>query len=301
MNQLKRILICLDNSDTDDFILKFCMNIFQKLHCEDLYFLHVAKSLDIPKDLVKKYPDLIAPVDEAAKKNLAFQINKYFKPEQYQIDVLEGDITSEILKYTKRKNVDLLVMGHKKGEGTSDVIQRKIAKLSNTSLLLIPENEFILPPIVVPVDFSECSAMAMELALLIAKINQVNIILHHVYHVPAGYHKTGKNFEEFARIMEQNAEKDYKKFIDKIDTTGVDVTAEYTLDDDDNNAEKITEFARKKKAGLIVIGSKGRTAMASLIIGSVAEKVISLNKDIALLIVKGKKENMDFLDAISKL
>ena len=301
MNQLKRILICLDNTETDEYILKFSQNIFHKLKCEALYFLHVAKSLDIPDELIKKYPDLIAPVDEAAKRNLTFRIDNYFEQGQYQIEVLEGDIISEILKYTKRKNVDLLVMGHKKGSGTSDVIQRKIAKLSYTSLLLIPEEEVTLSPVLVPVDFSKNSAEALQLAVLIAEINQVEIVAQHVYQVPSGYHKTGKSHEEFAEIMEQNAREEFKKFTKSINTKGITINDHYTLDGDSNHADNITEFAKQINAGLIIVGSRGRTAMASLIMGSVAEKVISLNKNIPLLIVKDKNENMDLLDAIFNL
>lgn len=301
MNQLKRILICLDNTETDEYILKFSRNIFHKLNCEALYFLHVAKSLDIPNELIKKYPDLIAPVDEAVKRNLTFRIDTYFKQGEYQIDILEGDITSEILKYTKRKNVDLLVMGHKKGSGTSDVIQRKIAKLSYTSLLLIPEEEVTLNPILVPVDFSKNSAEALQFATLIAGINQVEIIAQHVYQVPSGYHKTGKSYEEFAEIMEQNAREEFKRFTESLATNNVNISDHYTLDGDSKHADNITDFAKKINAGLIVVGSKGRTAMASLIMGSVAEKVISLNKDIPVLIVKDKNENMDLFDALFNL
>ncbi|MFW5760753.1 MAG: universal stress protein [Cyclobacteriaceae bacterium] len=301
MNQLKRILICLDNSETDEYILKFSKIVFDTFTCESLYFLHVAKSLDLPEEVIKKYPDLIAPVDEAVAHNLSFRINQYFEPNQYHIGLVEGDITTEILKYTKRKNVDLLVMGHKKGQGTSDVIQRRIAKLSNASLLLVPEYEIYLHPIVVPVDFSINSAMALNLAISFAKINQAEIFTLHVYHIPSGYHKTGKSYEEFAQVMENNAREDYKKFIAGIDKQGVKISDHYLLDDDHKNADKITEFVKQKNAGLIIIGSKGRTAMASLIIGSVAEKVIYLNKAIPVLIVKDKNKNMDLLEAISKL
>lgn len=301
MNKIKRILICLDDSETDEYILQFCQNIFHKIKCEALYFLHVAKSLDIPEELEKKYPDLIAPVDEAVERNLTFRINKYFNPGQYHIDVIEGDIPREILKFTKRKNVDLLVMGHKKGEGTSDVIQRKVAKLSYTSLMLVPEKEITLHPIVVPVDFSKNSIMAMQLAILIAEVNQVEVMAHHVYSVPTGYHKTGKSYEEFAKIMENNCSNDFQKFMSQFDTKGVKISTHFTLDEDRKPADRVTEFAKRSEAGLIVLGSKGRTAMASLILGSVAEKVISLNKDIPLLIAKDKDENLGLLEAIFKL
>lgn len=301
MNPLKRILICLDNSETDEYILRFSHNLFKKAEVEVIYFIHVAKSLDIPDEVAKKYPDLIAPVDEAVKRNFAFRINNYFEKDSYQLDVLEGDITREILKFSKRKRVDLLIMGHKSGKGTSDVIQRKLAKLSHISLLMIPEKEQTLQPIVVPIDFSKNSVRALEQAIEIAKLNQVEIIAHHVYNVPSGYHKTGKSYEEFAQIMEQNSREEFKNFIEKFDTQGVSIKDEYSLDDDQNHADKISGFAFNKNAGLIVIGSRGRTAMASLILGSVAEKVISLHKETPLLIVKDKNENMDLIDAIFNL
>jgi nucleotide-binding universal stress UspA family protein len=301
MNPIKRILICLDNSETDEFILRYSQNILKKANVDAIYFLHVAKSLDIPEDVAAKYPDLLAPLDEAVKQNFTFRINNYFEKDSYQIDILEGGITKEILKHAKRKKIDLLIMGHKNGKGTSDVIQRKIAKISNTSLLLIPEIEIVLHPIVVPIDFSKNSAGAMEQAITIAKLNQVEILAHHVYYVPSGYHKTGKSYEEFAKIMEQNAKEEFKVFIEEFDTEGVKISEHYSLDDNNNPADKISEFAKSKNTGLIIIGSRGRTAMASMVLGSVAEKVISLNKETPLLIIKDKDENMDLLDAIFNL
>ena len=49
------------------------------------------------------------------------------------------------------------------------------------------------------------------------------------------------------------------------------------------------------------MGSKGRTASASILLGSVAEKLVQANNEIPMLILKKKGENMGFFEALFKI
>ena len=46
------------------------------------------------------------------------------------------------------------------------------------------------------------------------------------------------------------------------------------LDTSDNPADAITEYAKQANIDLIVMGTNGRGAMAQLLVGSVAERVV---------------------------
>lgn len=216
---------------------------------------------------------------------------------------MEGNVTETILKYAHVKNVDLIVIGKKSGLAGSGVVDRRVTRIAHCSVALIPESlPEKLQRIVVPVDYSETSMMSLQQAIYIARKNEFpEIMCVHTYSVPSGYHTTGKSFDQFAEIMKENARREYETYTESLDTKGVKITCHYVLDEHNNPAEKIYQFAVKQKANLIVLGSKGRTAMASIILGSVSEKVINYNKHLPMMVVKDKARNMDFVDALLKV
>jgi len=56
-----------------------------------------------------------------------------------------------------------------------------------------------------------------------------------------------------------------------------------------NPSQEILKSAREMEADLIVIGSRGRTGIEKLLLGSVAEKVV-LQSPIPVLMIKGDGE-----------
>src|SRR5690606_9285137 len=122
---------------------------------------------------------------------------------------------------------------------------------------------------------------------------------YHLYEVPQGYTKTGKSYDEFSEIMRSNAETAYHQFIQKNNLRKS--LCELGLKGRGNRAQHLLDAAKKDEADLIIIGSRGRTDSAALLIGSVAEKLIDINNEIPMLVLKKKGENMQFLDALFRL
>ena len=52
---------------------------------------------------------------------------------------------------------------------------------------------------------------------------------------------------------------------------------------------------------MLLVGSQGRTAAASLLLGSVSEKMLHYENHIPLLVVKEKGGNLGFFEALFKL
>src|SRR5690606_23842167 len=149
--------------------------------------------------------------------------------------------------------------------------------------------------VMVPVDFSSYSILSLEFAQAITN-DPGKIKCYHIYEVPAGYTKTGKSFKEFSEIMLQNAQKDYQAFIEKHGLPEYDCS--FIQKNDRNRAKILMKSAKNEGVDFIIIGSRGRTNSASLLIGSVAEKLIHLNNKIPMLVLKKKGENMRFLEAL---
>ncbi len=305
MYKISRVLVAVDLSTIDDTLIQYVSRLSNNMALDKVYFLHVVKKLELPEEIVEKYPDMIAPVDESIKKEIQFAIeNCPIKiAVDYEIDVVEGHPVEQIIKWSKVKETDTIFLGRKTRDHGEGIISSKIVKLSLCTVAFIPEK---LPPaltkVIVPVDFSSTSKLALEFALRISKINEnLNVICLNVYNVPSGYHYTGKTYEEFADIMKNNAKRNFERFIKDIDTEGARVESKFVLDEDDNVPRVIYNVVKKENVNGIIMGSKGRTDIASILVGSVAEKIMRIEKDTPLFIVKGKKHNMDFMDAIMKI
>ncbi len=130
--------------------------------------------------------------------------------------------------------------------------------------------------ILVPVDFSECSDRAVELALDIARTNDAQLILVHAVHIPPTYYAAASEgfalplMDEIESAEKASLEELFERLkekhpkVDRLLVRG-------------NPWQKIIEMAAKRDADLIVMGTQGRTGLAHVFLGSVAEKVIRLS------------------------
>jgi len=306
MDNIKRVLVALDLTEMDEVLIRYVARLNTYMQLEQIYFFNVLKSLEIPEKIIEKYPNLVAPMDEATKKEIQFTIDSEIGDQlktKYEIKVTDGHVAEKILKWSKIKEVDMIVMGRKSGLNGEGIASGKVVKLAPCSVALIPEAlPDMFKKVVVPIDYSKSSNLALEMALNIAsKVPDLKITCLNIYEVPTGYHKSGKSYEEFSEIMKTNAKESFEILINKFNTKGINIEAKYVLDENSNVARRIYQFAMKEKASAIVVGSKGRTQAAAILIGSISEKLIKLNSHIPQIVVKERRHNMDFLEALLKI
>ncbi|HMP99364.1 MAG TPA: universal stress protein [Cyclobacteriaceae bacterium] len=298
---MNRLLLCLDGSETDRAVLRYTSFLCDYIKPEKIYFLHIARSLDLPNDIKEKYPDLLAPVDESISRVLQESIKAHFTYDgcEKEIEVREGNPTERILKYSRQKDIDLMIFGKKQKDGDG-VLPGKLARLANASLLFITEHTAIqLKRIFTPIDFSSACVMPFRIAQALAANSKAKVTAQHTYVVPSGYHKTGKSFDEFAEIMKGHAQRDFANFIRQNQFEEVDCI--FSLDQEDSAAKAIYNAANEVAPDLIIMGSKGRKGAAGWILGSVADKMTRIHYPYNLLIIKDRKENLSFLDALMKV
>jgi nucleotide-binding universal stress UspA family protein len=307
MYQFKRILVALDQSDNDKILFQFVSHICSKIEIDKVYFIHVTKTLEWPPEIIEKYPDCLAPLDENIQHMIQEQIStnlaKDLIPDS-EILVLDGNPEEVLLKEVNIKEIDLLVMGKKPIDHGTGRTARRMANLAQCSVALISNSfqkalntEFAM---MVSVDFNESSLNATKTAENIRSANDAKMVLHHVYRVPSGYHYSGKSFDEFAEIMKKNSEDKMLKLVNDAQLDTDKYKQLYTLDTKNNIAKNISETAENEKVHLIVVGSKGRTKSASIFLGSTAEQLVT-NTDLNILIIKDKKSNLDLLSYLTDI
>jgi nucleotide-binding universal stress UspA family protein len=305
MYQFKRILVALDQTDNDKILFQFVSHICSKIEIDKVYFIHVTKTLEWPPEIIEKYPDCLAPIDENIHQIIQEQISTYLAKDlipDSEILVFDGNPEEVLLKEVNIKEIDLLVMGKKSIDHGTGRTARRMANLAQCSVALISNSfqdalktEFAM---MVSVDFNDSSVNAAKMAEMIRSANNAKMLLHHVYRVPSGYHYSGKSFDDFAEIMKNNAQDKMNNLVNNAQLEKAKYKQIYTLDTKNNIARKISETAEKEKVHLIVVGSKGRTKIASVFLGSTAEQLVT-HTDKNILIVKDKMNNMDLLSYLT--
>lgn len=306
MSNYKRILAGIDFTEMDKAVIRYLSFLCGIIHPEKIYFVNIQRNLDVPEGIREKFPELSRPQDEKLKEEMTQLVQANFSGyENFEIeyDVIEGSPLPEMLRWAHIKNVDLTVVGRKAESKGSGVLAQQMARKGMCSVLFVPESAHAkLENIFVAVDFSENAKQALEQGWKLASINSnVKLLCYHTYNLPLGYYKTGKTDEEFAEIMRANSEEKLHEFIIELKIPKERVISIFELEAKLSVGEMITKSAAQHKADMLLVGAKGRTDLTAIFLGSVAEKLIKLNDNIPLLVVKRKDKSFNFLDFIKNV
>jgi nucleotide-binding universal stress UspA family protein len=303
MRRYQTILVGAALDERDETTLRHAARFAHAAQARHVYVAHIAASLDLPKELQSQTLESFLPRDEQLEQKLQELMQKHRSLFPADTDfhsvVREGKDPIELIRVVSQKSADLFCLGTQPPP-KHDVLSRTALKLLRKS----PCSVFVVTPgastdyqqILVPVDFSDYSREALEVAIALARSQPGSALtIVHVYEVPLGWHKTGRSYEEFAAIMRDQAEENWNRFRAQIDFHDVPWTIRYELSDDVTS--KILEVADAIHASLIVMGSHGRTAPAMFLLGHVADMVCS-HTTRPVLCVKRKGEIVNFLHAL---
>ena len=304
MKYFSKAMIGLDLTEMDDILIEKTIVFLKFLGIEKCYFVHVAKDLAIPQEILDNHPELLSPSDESIEEKIADKLKHFDFPSTIEIEIFaeEGEDQMEIfLRWALIKDVDLIIMGRKETLAGNGSLAKGIAKKAPCSILMLQEKRPAGLPkkIMVPTDFSDHTEMIYEFSERICKDLHAELVPVHIYQVPHGYSKTGKTFEEFSEIMKENANKDFKKFLHK--NNHHDLDCHFVLNESGDEGKLLLEEANKIDADMILLGSRGRTKSAAILLGSVAEKLVMVNNVLPMLIFKKKGETVGFFEALFRI
>lgn len=301
MKRYKNILVALNLTEMDKPVIQFASIISNMTPLDNIYHLHIDRKLHIPEKIRDQYPEL-QPLKEISEQKIKEEIEEFFNanfPSNVFQTAIEGNPVREILNQIANRDIDLVIIGRKTNTNETRMLPIKVTRKAPCSVLVVPEGSVpSIKNILVPIDFSENSSRAMDVAIAMASSNaNSNIHFLHVYELPIGYSKTGKSEKEFGEIMKSNAQKAYLKFIDNVDFKGVSSTSEFILHP--KPAEAIRSVINKGSTDMVILGARGLSESAGLLLGSVTENLI-LSTQVPLIAVKKKGEGMKFLEALFK-
>ena len=307
MYPLKRILVALDNSDADDALIEYASFTAQASDAEVVYFVNIIKDTKIPDGVLAEFPDLLnnAIKDRVKKMRERFELHfdQSLNPD-VKFVVKEGQPAKQILHLAEKYNIDAILVARKRGSSSSNIVVQRLARRAKCSLLIVPDVKYSsMKKLMVATDLSDNSLIALEEAIAIAEQykEKAEIVCHHVFTVPSGYHYTGKSYHEFAEVMRKNAQIEFAKFIQRVDTKGIRIKPVFTLDENDNPVDDIYKVAIEEKVDCVLVGGKGKSVTTSFFtIGNTTEKLVSSVSEVPLLLVRPKYEDEGIIDYLRK-
>jgi nucleotide-binding universal stress UspA family protein len=149
--------------------------------------------------------------------------------------------------------------------------------------------------ILVPVDFSEHSEYALEVAASIAKQQNAELLVVHMM----GLSESLTNKNESKEIMEamyymKLAQKRFADFLDKDYLDGVSVT---DMVHNYRVFSELNDVAQDNHADLLVMGSHGSSGLSEVFVGSNTEKVVRTS-NIPVLVIKKRRRDFKFENVV---
>ncbi len=296
--QINQAMVALELGSTDDSILNYLNFLTKQVPTGALYFLHVLPEINLYNTLYEEEArtifgdnyeldnDVIERMELTIKGKLAAEKELFI-----EFDVKEGNPLEHLLNDAQKVQADLVVIGQKTSPGSHGILAKKLARQVTCNALVIPDQaRQSVSSILVPIDFSPNSAEALKTAVAINKQLEepAEIVVVNVYEIPdLSVYKIAKTREQLHAMLEDDRTGALQAFIHRYVPEAEDsIRKELIPKDMPGVANYLMDFALENDTDFIVMGAKGHSKVKLLLLGSVTEKMMTLNKSISTLIVK---------------
>ena len=276
---MKKVLISTDFSPPAQKLFN-CIEEFKAMGLEEIVLVHVVDirlgeglSVSLKHEAEDKLKDIETNLTE-----IGFKVKLYTPI---------GFAASEIINIAKQEKVDLILIGSKGkgvikkvfiGSTTFDVI-----RLTETPVLIEKytrdeENQYInvcinkFQKVLLPIDFSDCSHIIVDEAKKLAGITK-EIVLLTVIEQGESQQEIDESKEEYKKLMVEIA--------DQFKELGIEAKL---LVEEGIPSQRIVEIAEDEMVNSIIMGTRGKGIIKTLLLGSTSDAVARLSKRPVVLI-----------------
>ncbi len=303
MKQFERVLFCVERLDYAGPKLRYVGALTQIAKSREVHLLHVQTEPASAPGTADGSPRKDEPVTIEGMKAC---VDQYFAGHGHGeviCQIAAGSPLLEVLRYAHDQSIDLIVLGRLRDSNRlpadEATFARRVTRKATCSVLVLPVDAMPRPEgrIVVPVRESDCSANALERAFSIGRETGYEVMMVNVFQVHSGYSNVGLTLEEYEATLKANAEDQCRRLLERLDPSGVEHQVRCVPDRANSPAETILEIVRDQNADIVVIGARGLTGAAGVLLGNTTSHLIQ-RSPVPVLAVKKKGECIGIVQAL---
>jgi len=188
------------------------------------------------------------------------------------LEVAKGTPSWELA--SRAKHADLVVVGSSTIDAfTAGPVARRVARKSTADTLIVRRQPRVpYRRIVAAVDFSEASRVAVDRSMELFPDSDLTVL----YSLPSRFDPILSNAGLFAEEIEASRGTRLEAAVDRMAEFAQDWNGQLrTMIADGPPTETIDEVVRRRNADLVVVGNRGATATRMVLLGTVAEGLVS--------------------------
>lgn len=284
MSAIRSILVGIDFSSCSAVALAQAIRL-ARIWGSVVHPVHVIDTI-----AVTELEEALAPIQKEIRGALLLEATQAWKAFAAEIDgasalsfeVAINNRVVAVLESAQRVKADLIVLGAFSGVdpdlGIGTTASACVRRASGDVLLAREDHRGPYGRIVVGIDFSETSRRALEGALLMANSDGAELHVLHVFTPPWLALHWRSPTEDTSPAMQHRyrgaLEERLREFSAPVLAGAAARTVHHHVHDHEGHRSGIVEYAMSVQADLIVVGTRGRTNLRDILLGSTAEKTL---------------------------
>lgn len=289
---IQQLVVGLELGQTDNQLIAYAQYLTHNIPTAGVHFAHV---IPAPQLLEAFYEDLAGRFDikDSIHRSLEKAASSFFEGQQLAptYGAVEGEPLKELLGIAKEKVADLILIGQKANSYEHGILSTSLARQSSVNTLIVPEGSpRNVTNILVAIDFSPNSVKAFQTAFSWKQRlgEKVRLTCLNVFDMPNfSAYNIGRSPERFKEWIIESREEAFQNFFNAYAPKhDADIPGVLIERKGPGLANYIMKYASEGQFDLIVMGAKGHSSLERLLMGSVTEKLLSINETIPTLVVK---------------
>jgi nucleotide-binding universal stress UspA family protein len=286
MRAFERIVVAVGDAGRDAGLLQYARVLQGLSPGADFQFLHMLQWTSASAAPGQR------TTHERALVHLQDAVERHFdRGYRDSCRVVHGEVIDCLLETAAEWPADVILVGHSREHNGRRALARRLAMKAPCSVWMRPEfSSTEVRRVLAAVDYSEHSAYALSIAGQIAsRAGSADCMALHVYF------NESASAPEYAAPQRANEQESMARFVAPLDTGGAGIVPLFEESPDIGKA--VERVAATQGVDLVVMGSRGKTPSASILLGSESEHML-MTSDIPILIAKRRGERIGLLQAL---